>query len=126
MVKAALLWVREDGGGAWDPKFLRSFNDWELDAISDFIEETSNFKISPQEKDKLFWKGDESWSFTVKDYFKHLEGVSPHKVPCKMLWNQHILSKVGFFAWEVWWGKVLTSTQLKKRVFHLASMCPFL
>ena len=48
-----------------------------------------------------------------------------HKVPCKMLWNQHIPSKGGFFAWEVWWGKVLTSTQLKKRGFLLASMCPF-
>ena len=42
-----------------------------------------------------------------------------------MFWNQHIPSKVGFFAWEVWWGKVLTSTQLKKRGFHLASMCRF-
>ena len=42
-----------------------------------------------------------------------------------MLWNPHIPSKVGFFAWEVWWGKVFTSTQLKKRGFHLASKCPF-
>ena len=25
----------------------------------------------------------------------------------------------------MWWGKVLTSTQLKKRGFHLANMCPF-
>ena len=31
--KAAEIWVREDGGGAWDLKFLRSFNDWELEAI---------------------------------------------------------------------------------------------
>ena len=86
---------------------------------------TSNIKISPLEKDKLSWKGDESGSFKVKAYFKELEGVSPHKVPSKMLWNQHIPSKVSFFAWEVWWGKGLTSTQLKKRGFHLASMCPF-
>ena len=48
---------------------------------------TSNFKISPLEKDKLFWKGDESGSFTVKAYFNLLEGGSPHKVPCKMVWN---------------------------------------
>ena len=71
---------------------------------------TSNIKISPMEKDNLFWKGDESGSFTVKAYFKQLEDVSPHKVPCKMLWNRHIPSKVAFFAREVWWGKVLTST----------------
>ena len=65
-----------------------------------------------------------SGSFTVKAYFNLLEGASPHKVPCKMLWNKHIPSIVGFFAWEVWWGKV-TSTQLKKQGFQIASMCPF-
>ena len=45
--------------------------------------------------------------------------------PYKMLWNSLILSKVGFFAWEAWCSKVLTSTQLKKRGFQLASKCPF-
>ena len=90
--------MREDGGGAWDLKFLRSFNDWELEAIQEFIEVTSNIKRSSLEKDNLVWKGDVLGYFTVKAYFKLLEGVSPHKVPCKMLWNQHIPSKVGFFA----------------------------
>ena len=28
------------------------------------------------------------------------------------------------FSWEVWWGKVLTMDQLKKRGFQLASRCP--
>ena len=51
--KAVEIWVREDGGGAWDPKFLRSFNDWELEAIQEFIEVTSNIIISPLEKDNL-------------------------------------------------------------------------
>ena len=86
---------------------------------------TSNIKISPLENDKLSWKGDELGSFKVKAYFKELEGASPHKVPYKMLWNQHIPSNMGFFAWEVCWGKVLTSTQLKKWGFHLARMYPF-
>ena len=55
--KVVEIWVREDGGGAWDPKFLRSFNDWELEPIQEFIEVTSNIKISPLEKDNLVWKG---------------------------------------------------------------------
>ena len=29
-----------------------------------------------------------------------------------------------FFAWEVWWGKVLTMEQLRKRGFQMASRCP--
>ena len=32
--------------------------------------------------------------------------------------------KVGFFAWEVWWGKVLTMEQLKKRGFRCINRCP--
>ena len=34
-------------------------------------------------------------------------------------------TKVRFFVWEVWWGKILAMDQLKKRGFSLASMCPF-
>ena len=86
---------------------------------------TSNNKISPLEKDKLIWKGDDLGCFTVKGYFNQLEGGSPCMAPYKMLWNSLILSKVGFFAWEAWCSKVLTSTQLKKRGFQLASKCPF-
>ena len=35
------------------------------------------------------------------------------------------LLKSVFFAWEAWWGKVLTSDQLKKRGLSLTSRCPF-
>ena len=46
-------------------------------------------------------------------------------MPVKMLRNPCVPTKICFFAWEVWWGKVLTSDQLKKRGFSLASCCPF-
>ena len=51
-----------------------------------------------------------SGSFSVKAYFNLLEGVSPHKVPAKCYGTNIFLLKLGFFAWELWWGKVLTST----------------
>ena len=73
----------------------------------------------------MIWKGDVFGCFMVKAYFKLLEVASPYSVPTKMLWNPYVPLKIGFFAWEAWWGKVLTSTQLKKRGFHLASKCPF-
>ena len=86
-VKAADVWVVHGGLGAWDSKFLRPFNDWEMDAIQAFIVSTSNNDISPLVNDKLIWTGDVSGCFTVKAYFNHLEGVSPFSVPTKMLWN---------------------------------------
>ena len=46
-------------------------------------------------------------------------------MPFKMLWNPCVPTKVYFFAWEAWWGKVLTSDQLKKMGVSLASRCPF-
>ena len=42
-----------------------------------------------------------------------------------LIWNPLVPTKVGFFVWEVWWGKILTMDQLKKRGFSLASRCPF-
>ena len=53
------------------------------------------------------------------------EGAFPLKAPVKILWNPYLPFKVGFFAWEAWWGKVLTLKQLQKRGYQLASRCPF-
>ena len=94
---AADLWVVQGGLGAWDPKFLRPFNDWEMDAIQAFIGLTSNSFMTFMLKDKMIWKGDVSGCFTVKAYFNFLEGASPYLVPTKMLWNPYVSSKIGFF-----------------------------
>ena len=48
---AADLWVEQGGLGAWDPKFMRPFNDWEMDAIQAFIGLTSNSFITLMVKD---------------------------------------------------------------------------
>ena len=44
--------------------------------------------------------------------------------PRNLIWNSCIPTKVSFFAWEAWWGKVLTMDRLKKRDIYLASRCP--
>ena len=44
--------------------------------------------------------------------------------PIGLIWNSCVPLKVCVFTWEVWWGKVLTADQLKKRGFQLASRCP--
>ena len=118
--------MSQGGLGAWYPKFLRSFNDWKMDAIQAFTGLTRHIVITPVVKDKLIWKGDEYGCFMVKAYFNHLEGASPYSVPTKMQRNLYVPSKIGFFLpRNLGGGKVLTSTQLKKRGFHLASKCPF-
>ena len=43
--------------GAWNPKFLRSFNDWELDIVQQLLSLLASKKLMTQRSDKLFWKG---------------------------------------------------------------------
>ena len=98
-----------------------------MDAIEAFTCLTRNIVITPVVKDKLIWKSDEYGCFMVKACFNHLEGASPYSVPTKMQRNLYVPSKIGFFFLHgrLGRGKVLTSTQLKKRGFHLARKCPF-
>ena len=53
-----------------------------------------------------------------------MEDNSRRTTPRNMLWNSCVPPKVCFFAWEAWWGRVLTTMHLKKRGFQMASRCP--
>ena len=52
-----------------------------------------------------------------------LDHSSPLVFPSRSIWNPIVPPKLGFFAWEVSWGKVLTLDQLKKRGITLANRC---
>ena len=123
--RVAELWEGPGLEGGWNFCFERSFNDWELDIVQCFICTVSSKRLNPLIRDRLLWKEVKDGIFIVKSSFVFLEGGRQQLVPVKMLWNPCVLTKVCFFAWEVWWGKVLTSNQLKKRGFSLASRCPF-
>ena len=45
--------------------------------------------------------------------------------PALSIWNPLAPLKVGFFSWEVSWGKVLTLDQIKKMGKPLANRCFF-
>ena len=44
------LWVRDEGVGAWNPNFIRPFNDGELETFQVFIRVLSGSSISPPAK----------------------------------------------------------------------------
>ena len=62
--------------------------------------------------------------YTVRTNAALLEGDNGRTAPLDMRWNNYVPPKECIFAWEVWWGKVLTMENLKKRGFQLASKCP--
>ena len=81
-------------------------------------------KVDLLERDRLFWKEDKNGMYIVKENYKMIEGGNPRVVPLNLLLNSCVPPKVRFFAWEAWWGEILTMEQLKKSGFHLASKCP--
>ena len=115
--KVVEVWDSLGEGGGWNLRFGRGFNDWELDTVQDFIAIVQNKKIAPTVEDRLVWKRSTDGTYSVKSCFDLLEGESCSLAPSKLFWNSNVLSKVGFFAWEVWWDKVLTMNQLKRRGF---------
>ena len=46
--------VLESSGkvGGWNPRFVRPFNDWEMEMVEDFIYTVQDKRINPLEKDR--------------------------------------------------------------------------
>ncbi|RVW61029.1 hypothetical protein CK203_045822 [Vitis vinifera] len=81
----------EEGG--WNPRFSRSFNDWEVEAVVRLLSTLQGKRLV----------------------------VVPF--PWNIIWSPCVPTKVGFFAWEASWRKVLTLDQLKRRRWNLANRC---
>ena len=80
-------------------------------------------QIKPLMEDKIRFKGSKNEAFTMKSMYRVLD-CSPHVVfPSRSIWNPVIPLRMGFFAWEASWGRVLTLDQLKRRGRALANRC---
>ena len=53
------MWEISGGFGAWNPRFVRPFNDWEMEAVQNFISLTFSQKINALKRGRPFWKGDQ-------------------------------------------------------------------
>ncbi|KAJ9678923.1 hypothetical protein PVL29_020968 [Vitis rotundifolia] len=99
------LWDHSGDVGVWSPSFSRSFNDWEVERLLLTIR---GRRLNPLLEDRMLWK-------ETKD------GIC--SFPYSNIWSICVPTKVSFFAWEAYWGKVLTLDQLKKRGRSLANRC---
>ena len=62
--------------------------------------------------------------YSIKVCYRLLKGGIASPLLAGLIWNSCIPSKMSVFTWEVWWGKVLTMDQLKKKGFQIASRYP--
>ena len=108
----------EEGG--WSPRFSRPFNDWEVERLLVTIQgRRLNFNFEY----RVLWKETKDEIFSVKSLYSALDSRSAVQFPKGIIWSPCVPTKVGFFAWEASWGKMLTLDQLKKRGWTLANRC---
>ena len=89
-------WSREEGG--WNPTFLRSFNDLEINDDLNLLATIQGVKLNPNRKDSLAWSLSKSGIFTIKSYYDKLMGGMMENFPRKLIWNNCISTKISFFA----------------------------
>ena len=75
------------------------------------------------EEDSVFWKGERSGQFRVKEAYSLLVNPNDIVFPSSYIWVATVPTKVVFFAWEATWGRVLTLDRLQKRGWQLPNCC---
>ena len=114
---------RDRGEGCWSPNFLRTLNDWEIEEVERFLQTLCDQNFSPSSKDKLLLKDVREKGFSVKIMYKGLDPSPAIEFPYRSVWNPVVPPKIGFFAWEATWGKVLLLDQLKRHGMTFANIC---
>ncbi|RVW68175.1 putative apyrase 4 [Vitis vinifera] len=94
------MWDQNVGEGGWNLRFIRDFNDWEVEMVGNLLQVLRGFKIT-WEEDSVFWKGGGNGQFRVKEAYSRLDR------PLE----------------EATWGKILTLDRLQKRGWQLPNRC---
>ena len=80
-------------------------------------------QIRPTGVDKLVLQNVKDRGFSVKSMYKDVDVSPSFDFPHRIVWNSVVPPKIGVFAWEAAWGKVLTMDQLKRRGMYFANRC---
>ena len=121
--KIADIWDRDRGAGSWSPNFLRPLNDWEIKGVATLLHTLHEVSYCSSGEDKLLLKGDKGKGFSVSSMYKCFDSFLAFDFPYRLIWNPVVPPKIGVFAWEATWGKVLTLDQLRRRGMIFVNRC---
>ena len=107
------MWDQKSGQGGWNLRFIRGFNDWELDMVGELLQILRSQRITLE--DSVFWKEGKNGKFGVKEAYGLMISPTVLMFPKNGIWVENVPSKLAFFAWEATWGRVLTLDRLQKR-----------
>ena len=80
-------------------------------------------RILPCQEELMLLKEYSVGNFSIKCLYKVLDGSRVVAFPHRFIWKHRVPSKVGFFAWEATWGRILTLHMLKRCRKVLANRC---
>ena len=111
------------GEGGWSPSFSRPLNDWEVGSAERFLPCLDEMRVHKDDEDKVLWTETKNGKYTLKSLYMVLESGSSISFPWSNIWKAWVHPRVGFFAWEVTWGKALILDQVHKRGWSLENRC---
>ena len=91
------LWDSSRDEGGWTPRFIRPFNDWELDEILSLLNTIQGKQIIENQEELMFFKETKNGNFLVKLLFKAMDRSANVVFPYKFIWNSWVPTKVSFF-----------------------------
>ena len=107
----------------WDLSFFRGVPDWELEAVTSFMDTINSSFVRGFREDKMSWTQDRNKGFLVNDFYNLLVGSNDFCFLWKRIYKQKIPSWVAFFVWIVALGKCLIIDNLRKRKVWILDWC---
>nr|CAN83899.1 hypothetical protein VITISV_034201 [Vitis vinifera] len=94
------MWDQNFGQGGWNLRFLRDFNDWELEMIGNLLHVLRNYKPS-MEEDSVRWKGGRNGKFRVKEAYRVMTRPNDIGFPSRCIWVDSVPTKDWKSGWVI-------------------------
>lgn len=96
-LKASVVNCYDFNRNAWDPRWRRAPNDWEMGELVSLLEMLGGLRPVSNNNDVWVWKPSHRGIFTPKSFYVESFHFSKLMIPYRTIWNPDIPSKVSFF-----------------------------
>lgn len=107
----------------WNLIFSRNFHDWELEAVSSFLDFIYSQVPSGMGSDRLCWCLMGSGTFDTLSFYQEIRGALYSIFPWKCVWKVKVTKRVAFFMCTTALCQILTLDNLMGRGLPLVNQC---
>ena len=87
--------------GSWGPRFIRHFNDWELEEVDALFGRLHNYSIHSSSFDVMAWLETKDGVFSIRSFYSSLVSRRMEPFPHNIVWNSWAPVRASFFSWEI-------------------------